>query len=273
MRNYWLCLAVAMGIASLEGNAPAQGQERLAAESRSTARTGALQSDTGRQAGAQSTAVLVDGVLTILGSQHHDRIVIARDLINLNTLNVFMGTGGPSGPVLLQWSAVQFDINMVSHILVMTYEGNDHVFNLTNTTSTIYGGDGNDKLIGGSSSDAIYGEGGGDIIFGGLGVDALYGGDRSDVLVGGPPGELFYDATNGDFSMGANGESWGVTLQKWLDTGDDIDEQNDYLNGGADADLYVTESVLYEQQNAPFGVWLQYETLAGFTPGLDWTID
>ena len=49
----------------------------------------------------------------------------------------------------------------------------------------IYGGSGNDILIGNSLNNALYGDGGDDVLSGGDGNDALNGGAGADALDGG----------------------------------------------------------------------------------------
>jgi Ca2+-binding RTX toxin-like protein len=49
----------------------------------------------------------------------------------------------------------------------------------------VWGGFGNDVLIGGSGADALFGEGGKDLLVGGLGSDYLDGGAGNDILFDG----------------------------------------------------------------------------------------
>ena len=80
------------------------------------------------------------------------------------------------------------------------YGGNDTFTNNTNVASKMFGGWGNDTLIGGGGVDQIWGDdiangqsgndtlsggGGADVIRGGNGFDTIYGGEGSDSLDGG----------------------------------------------------------------------------------------
>ena len=52
--------------------------------------------------------------------------------------------------------------------------------------NTIYGGEGDDYLVGGKSTDKIYGDEGNDTLWGGKGADTLYGGAGSDTFIYNP---------------------------------------------------------------------------------------
>jgi Ca2+-binding RTX toxin-like protein len=49
---------------------------------------------------------------------------------------------------------------------------------------TVYGGAGNDVIVGGAQADTLYGGPGNDTLSGGLGVDTMYGEDGADVIQG-----------------------------------------------------------------------------------------
>jgi Ca2+-binding RTX toxin-like protein len=56
----------------------------------------------------------------------------------------------------------------------------------------VYGGAGNDTLLGGAENDYFYGYGGNDSLVGGEGNDGLSGGAGVDTLVGGPGDDTYY---------------------------------------------------------------------------------
>ncbi len=62
---------------------------------------------------------------------------------------------------------------------------------------TFYGGAGNDDLIGDEGDDILYGEDGEDVLFGGLGLDLLYGGADADLLLPGKNGTLAPEFVDG----------------------------------------------------------------------------
>ena len=60
--------------------------------------------------------------------------------------------------------------------------GND-VLTTRLTSTTVFAGDGDDKVLGQKGSDTIHGEGGNDILQGGGGIDTIDGGDGNDIVV------------------------------------------------------------------------------------------
>ena len=56
---------------------------------------------------------------------------------------------------------------------------NDH---FDGTTEIVWGGSGNDYLVGTKGNNALYGNGGNDTIYGGGGVDAFFGGGGNDII-------------------------------------------------------------------------------------------
>lgn len=89
--------------------------------------------------------------------------------------------------------------------------------------TTVFAGQGDDKVYGYDANDVFYGEAGNDILSGGGGNDALYGGDGDDFLYGG-------EGT--DILVGGDGNDW-------LFSGHLYDGSSDTLTGGAGADTFV----------------------------------
>jgi hypothetical protein len=79
----------------------------------------------------------------------------------------------------------QFSLSLVQQIMVSAGDGNDLV-RLAGVyrSAEIYGGDGNDLLIGGSAADRIFGDSGRDVLIGNGGADTLDGGSGRNRLFG-----------------------------------------------------------------------------------------
>ncbi len=108
-----------------------------------------------------------------------------------------------------------------------SHDGNDH----------LYGGTGNDVLVGMGGNDHLYGGEGHDILLGGSGNDVLVGGKGDDILSGGSGNDIFrYTAgdldgvTNGDtitdFHLGNLNESKGP-----LDVNADVLDISELITG------------------------------------------
>ena len=82
---------------------------------------------------------------------------------------------------------VQFDADLVESIVIDAHGGNDlvNVSSELTLAAVIFGGDGNDWLVGGGGDDAIFGEEGNDFLFGRGGDDELDGGPGIDLFFGG----------------------------------------------------------------------------------------
>jgi ELWxxDGT repeat protein len=144
--------------------------------------------DNGTLPSLGSPDVLINGVLTITGSDTDDQIVISRSPGDPSMLKVLSNGGYGS-----------IKLSQISKILVSAGGGNDLInfnekYGAIPFPSTIYGGTGNDTITGGSEQDRIYGgdgndwiegSGGNDIIYGDAGNDRLFGGDGRDHIDGG----------------------------------------------------------------------------------------
>lgn len=150
-----------------------------------------------------TTATLDNGVLTIIGTNQADSITL-RQFTQISISGV--GTTFPS--------------SKVSSIMVKGLDGNDRIdaFGM-NLPCTIYGGKGDDFIIGSGVADVLFGEDGNDRLFGKYGNDTLYGGDGNDLLFGnqgtdalfGQAGDDFLDDGNpavSETTTGGSGMDW-----------------------------------------------------------------
>jgi len=153
------------------------------------------------------TAELLDGVLNISGTHKSDYIAIHNQLdLLIVSINGYRTT---------------FDRLLVHTIVMSGGSGDDVLINNTELPATLRGGDGNDYLLGGMSTDEIAGGAGNDVAIGRGGDDNIVGGLGDDVLLG-RGGEDYLDGGEGyDRIFGGKGHD---TLRG---TGG-----NDFLHGG-----------------------------------------
>lgn len=102
-------------------------------------------------------------------------------------------------------------------------------------------GDGNDRIVGGGSSDVLNGEAGRDTLFGNAGDDLLHGGDQADLLDGGDGNDqVLGEGNSGDILTGGRGF--------------------DYIDGGNGQDI-LAEALLEPDANS---ISLMNNTLVQF---------
>ena len=127
---------------------------------------------------------LAGGVLNIGGTEMDDQVVVSQ--VD-NAIQVTI-TDPANGNTLANRS---FAASAVKSIHVQCLGGNDFALNNTNKPSTMYGGRGNDHLLGGAARDVVFGEMGDDLICGFAGNDLLDGGADNDAIFGeGGDGEI-----------------------------------------------------------------------------------
>ncbi len=118
--------------------------------------------------------------------------------------------------------------------------------------NVIYGGEGDDRLVGGTSRDELYGEEGLDVLTAGGGNDLLFGGDDDDVL----KGEAGNDELDG--GMGADELDGGIGDDIYLfagDWGEDTVIENTDIAGGNDTwDFTETRTDIDFQLGADAGI-------------------
>jgi Ca2+-binding RTX toxin-like protein len=154
------------------------------------------------------TIALVDGVLTVTGTESRDRVVLRQ----------FRSSDGGRLAVMINSQRQTFSLADVDSVFINSLGGNDFVAARRNVridltidggagNDLIRGGSGNDNLTGGLGNDRIIGGRGNDVIDCGAGDDrlrgrggndTLNGGDDNDTLVGGRGDDLL------DGGAGAN---------------------------------------------------------------------
>jgi Ca2+-binding RTX toxin-like protein len=117
-----------------------------------------------------------------------------------------------------------------TRVRVYTYDRKDSITNNTDLPSTLNGGTGPDRLVGGRKADLLNGDSGDDRIWGNDGDDTIYPDIGNDMARGG---------NGADTLMDAGGKSSG---NDWLygDDGDDTlfaEAGNDHLYGGDGDDI------------------------------------
>ena len=115
-----------------------------------------------------ATIRVFNGVLTVVGSEGDDTIVVTR-------VGDTYSVGGTSV------SAAGIHRQVIS-----AGGGNDVIWNRCGLPAVIYGGNGDDTIYGGNLDDLIYGGNGNDTIYGRRGHDTIYGGGGDDCIDGGP---------------------------------------------------------------------------------------
>jgi Ca2+-binding RTX toxin-like protein len=114
------------------------------------------------------SASLVNGVLTVTGTELNDVIAISQDKTRVRV--------NEDGRV------TAFTSSLVKRIVVNALGGIDKILGRPNLTKpmTADGGAGRDTLLGGSANDRLYGGAGDDYLDGAKGADLMSGGDDVD---------------------------------------------------------------------------------------------
>jgi Ca2+-binding RTX toxin-like protein len=131
------------------------------------------------------------GLLTVFGDSLNNTIEVSRNaagniLVNGGAVAVLGGT-----PTVANTATIQV-FGQAGNDTLRLNESSDAL-----PASNLFGGAGNDTLIGGSGNDLLFGQAGNDTLEGKGGFDLLFGGDNNDTLTGG-------DADDQVFGEGGN---------------------------------------------------------------------
>ena len=210
-----------------------------------------------------STSSLVDGLLT-LTQEAPTPLELRPSATEAGKLEVFEagvlipGLGafasqvrqirviGSSGDDVINLSAISPGLfAQTPSISIFGGSGNDSIIGSSGLATYVEGGDGNDTIggffgsdtfVGGAGNDSLEGAGGRDLLIGNAGNDTLSGGTGDDKLVGGAGRDLMLGGSGNDFANGQGGSgdvADGGTGNDTLLGG----EGADILRGGAGDDL------------------------------------
>src|SRR5262245_3872060 len=164
---------------------------RQAARMRNPSRTLAVE-HLGQRIMPAISAFFTAGHLTILGDFQDNTIAVSRDAAGTLQVNggaVHVRGGTPT-------------IANTSRIQIFGLGGND-TLSLDETNgplprANIFGGTGNDTLIGGAAADLLFGQSGNDTLLGKGGADILFGGTGNDTLTGGAANDQVFGELGND---------------------------------------------------------------------------
>ena len=170
-----------------------------------------------------ATAALSNGILTVTGTGSADTITVRQS-------STAITVDGVSG---------SFALSKVTEVRVNAGGGNDTVDlrkagAVVTKPAHVEGGNGNDKITGGTRDDSLFGGKGNDNLDGGGGNDQLDGGRNNDILVGGDGNDVLDGFSGNDVLFGNDGHD-----RLNGDGGDDIlwgGDGRDSLYGGAGRD-------------------------------------
>jgi len=132
------------------------------------------------------------GQLTVIGDSLDNSITISRDaagklLVNGGAVAVVGGTPTVANTALIQ----VFGLGGQDTITLSEVNG-------ALPRANLFGGAGNDTLIGGSGADMLFGQAGNDTLLGKGGFDLLFGGSENDTLTGGDADDQVFGESGND---------------------------------------------------------------------------
>ena len=144
------------------------------------------------------TIALVDGVLTVTGTENRDRVVLWQ----------LRRSDGDRLAVVINSQHQLFTVADIDSVFINTLGGNDFVVARHNVRLdlTIDGGDGNDLIRSGSGNDNLSGGSGNDRILGGRGNDVINGGAGGDRLRGQGGNDSLNGGDDNDTLIGGRGD-------------------------------------------------------------------
>ena len=186
------------------------------------------------------------GVLTVFGDALDNNIELSRNaagniLINGGAVSIVGGT-----PTVANVSLIQV-FGQAGHDTIVLNEAGGAL-----PKANLFGGTGNDVLIGGSGADMLFGQSGNDTLLGKGGADFLFGGTENDTLTGGDGNDQVFGESGNDRMIWNPGDDTDLN-----EGGAGIDTVE--VNGGGGAEQFTVTAngtrVRFDRLNpAPFSI-------------------
>jgi len=166
-------------------------------------------------------------ILAVIGNDSDNAITVSRDATGALLVN--------NGAVVIR--SPKPTAGNTALVQVFGRGGNDALqMDLTNgalPAADLFGGAGNDTIIGGARADLLFGEGGQDTLLGQGGNDQLFGGADNDTLTGGDADDQVYGEAGNDRLIWNPGDDTDLN-----EGGADVDIVE--VNGGGGAEAFTT---------------------------------
>jgi Ca2+-binding RTX toxin-like protein len=170
-----------LAVSTLVAAAILGGTAGPAAAHRSHAHNAA--SHQGRHEAGLGTARLYGGLLAVEGTNADDRIAVGVQAGNPAILQVDLGDDGSAEFNIPRAEVKRLSLDGGNGGDSLRIDENNGVFTDTIPT-TIRGGNGNDRIVGGAGAITLQGGNGDDVLIGGSGVETLIGGNGDDSIDG-----------------------------------------------------------------------------------------
>lgn len=167
------------------------------------------------------------GILTVIGDSLDNNIEISRNAAGIIQVN--------GGAVVVRGGTAT--VANTALIQVFGQGGNDTITLNEGSgalpRANLFGGTGNDVLIGGSGGDMLFGQSGNDTLLGKGGFDFLFGGSENDTLTGGDADDQVFGESGNDRMVWNPGDDTDLN-----EGGAGIDTVE--VNGGGGAEVFTT---------------------------------
>ncbi|GEP57979.1 beta strand repeat-containing protein [Reyranella soli] len=186
------------------------------------------------------------GLLSVFGDDLDNAVTISRNAAGLILIN-----GGA-----VQITGGQPTVANTTQMLVFGQAGNDMLVldesNGALPPAQMFGGNGNDTIVGGSGGDLLFGQAGNDTLLGKGGNDFLFGGAGNDTLTGGDGDDQVFGEGGNDRMIWNPGDDTDL-----FEGGDGTDTAE--VNGGNGAEVFTATAngtrVRFDRLNpAPFSL-------------------